>query len=347
MAAHQDRIERQAKLLERIPMNGDDALCPDASQLLEKLGTLYGEEASQTARRRAIQRDLSELVKADEIGPVNPGGKPLRYRRLKSSAVAGDDHPYVLELMRETVRKVVEAEFPSGHLDAVWRRFLQEDDEVGLGQEKLRVVTDTQRLCPADIRKNVLSDVLVALASSRTLTAMYRDRDGKVTSPTLHPQAFVQRGPRAYLYALKNDEPTPVRMYALHRFVSTSVGHEPAREAAGFDLDKAIRSGQVDFADGETVDLELLARGYVADLLRDCPLSPTQCIDDEPEEGEFEVRINARVPATGQLLRWLLGCGDNIEILAPERLRNVVAAQAAKMAAQYAKTQRGATAEPA
>lgn len=275
---------------------------------------------------------------AGQIEPVNAGGKPLRYRRLKDSAVGGDDHRYVLELMRETVRSVVEAEFPAGHLDAVWRRLLQEDAEVGLGPDKLRVVTDTQRLCPADIKPKVLADVLEALALSQTLNARYRDRGDKVTSPTLHPQAFVQRGPRAYLYALKNDETTPVRMYALHRFVSTSIGQTPARQAENFDLEKVICSGQVDFADGETVALELLARGYVADLLRDCPLSPTQQIEDEPERSPFNARVKARVPATGQLLRWLLGCGDNIEVLAPERLRNVVATQAAKMAERYAQS---------
>lgn len=317
-------------------MNGDDLLCPDASQLLEKLGMLYGEEAAPAARRRAVQRDLVELVEAGEIEAVNPGGKPLRYRRMKSSAVDGDDHRYVLELMRETVRNVVEAEFPAGHLDAVWRRFLQDDTDVGLGPDKLRVVTDTQRLRPADIKRNVLADVLEALALSRTLEVKYRDRDDKVTAPTIHPQAFVQRGPRAYLYALKDEENAPVRMYALHRFVTTSVGKEPARRATGFDLDKIIRSGLADFADGETVELELLARGYVADLLRDCPLSMVQRIDDEPDGHPFKARVKATVPATGQLLRWLLGCGDNIEVIAPERLRNVVATQAAKMAAQYA-----------
>lgn len=346
MAAHQERIERQAKLLERIPMNGDDAFCPDASQLLEKLGTVYGEEASPEARRRAIQRDLRELVEAEQIEPVNRGGKPLRYRRLKDAVTEGDDHRYVLELMRETVRKVVETEFPAGHLDAVWRRLLQSDTNVGLGPDKLRVMSDTQRLCAADIKPKVLADILEALALSRTLNARYRDRTDKVTSPILHPQAFVQRGPRAYLYALKDDEAEPVRMYALHRFMRTSVGRAPGRQAQGFNLDQKIRSGQADFADGETVVLKLLARGYVADLLRDCPLSQQQRIDDEPEGRPFSARIEAKVPATGQLLRWLLGCGDNIEVLAPEKLRTVVATQAAKMAAHYVQPEVSERPEP-
>ena len=39
--------------------------------------------------------------------------------------------------------------------------------------------------------------------------------------------------------------------------------------------------------------------------------------------------------STGQLLRWLLGAGDNLEVMGPGDLRRVVAAQAAKAAAIY------------
>lgn len=334
MAAHLDRIDRQAKLETLIPAHGDPESCPDVSRLLEKLGSLYGDDATPSARRRAVQRDLGELLDGGRIEAVNPGGKPLRYRRVKHGSAPEDD-PYTRKYLRETVRNIVETEFPAGHLDAVWKALLESDTDVGLGPDKLRIVSDTQRLRPAEIRPAVLADALEALALSKTLKATYRDRADKTTSPTLHPQAFVQRGPRAYLYALKDDETDPVRMYALHRFLKTAVGDKPARRAPDFDLQATINSGQADFADGELIELELRARRYVAELLRDCPLNGTQRMEDEPEGSDFDMRVSAAVPATGQLLRWLLGCGDNLEVVAPERLRNVVATQAAKVAALY------------
>ena len=76
-------------------------------------------------------------------------------------------------------------------------------------------------------------------------------------------------------------------------------------------------------------------RGYLADLLSVCPLSEGQRIEDEPEDSAFILRISARVPSTGQLLRWLLGAGPNLEVLAPDDLRHVMAVQTAKMAAVY------------
>lgn len=57
--------------------------------------------------------------------------------------------------------------------------------------------------------------------------------------------------------------------------------------------------------------------------------------EDEPGGSGFALRIQARLPETGQLLRWLLGAGDNLEVLEPEELRHTVAEQARKMAAVY------------
>ena len=76
-------------------------------------------------------------------------------------------------------------------------------------------------------------------------------------------------------------------------------------------------------------------RGYLADLLSVCPLNDEQRIDDEPEDSDFDLRISARVASTGQLLRWLLGAGPNLEVVAPADLRHMMAVQTAKMVAVY------------
>jgi CheY-like chemotaxis protein len=108
------------------------------------------------------------------------------------------------------------------------------------------------------------------------------------------------------------------------------------RRALQRDLDQAIANGQVDFGRGERIDLELRVRGYLVTVLTACPLAADQRFEDEPLDADFEIRVWAQVPQTGQLLRWLLGAGDNVEVVDPPDLRRVVAAQAAKMAALYA-----------
>ena len=104
---------------------------------------------------------------------------------------------------------------------------------------------------------------------------------------------------------------------------------------ASDDLDRAIATGQADFNNGEMQRLVILVRGYVTDLLRDCPFARRQVVIDEPEGSDFTARVTATVPMTGQLFRWLLGGGDNLKVLEPEALARALAAQSAKVAALY------------
>lgn len=333
MAVFKERVERLQALIALIPRSAAPECCPDAGALLARAASYFENNATPSARRRAIQRDLEELLAGGEVEVVNPSGKPLRYRR--ADAVLGEDDPYLLDYARRTTREFIESALPLRAIERLWPRVLSGSDGFELGEDKLRIISDTLRLLPADIRAGVLVDCLEALARGRVLQARYRDNVGKRSQPVLHPQGMLQRGPRIYLFALKNDESEPVRMYALHRMISSAVGEEPAREAPGFDLESLINGGNADFAGEQRFDLCLRARGYVADLLSDCPLCEGQQITDEPDGSEFEVLVRATVPASGQLLRWLLGCGDKLEVVGPDELRQVMMAQTRKAAALY------------
>ena len=266
MAAYKERIDRLAMLVTLIPVHLAKEDCPDPGRLLTSMAEQYDLRAS----RRAIQRDLEALVKEGRIAVVNPGGKPLRYRRLvDADAVDLRMWDYARQLMGALIRDAL----PERRLERIWAKLREEGDEFGLGEDKLCILSDTQRLLPADIREDVLAATLEALSLSQTLQAAYRDREGKLTRPTLHPQALLQRGPRLYLFALKNDEAEPVRMYALHRFISAKLGDGAARISGSFNLQSAVRKGQVDFAGDHQVALELRVRGYVAELLRDTHLA--------------------------------------------------------------------------
>lgn len=330
-AAYKDRIERIDQLEMLIPRNIRAHDCPDPGRLLELGASLYEHCATVEARRRAIQRDLEALVDAERIEVVNPGGKPRRYRKCRA---ANEHDPYLWDYARRTIESVLQTAWPNGPLEAVAKRLLGSDSGIELDDDKLLIISDSQRLLPAAIRAGVLADVLEALARAQTLLIGYRDAAGKVTRPVIHPQALLQRGPRLYLFALKNDE-TDVRMYALHRITSSALGETPARQKEGFDLAREVHSGSADFGAGQTIDLVLRARGYIADLLRECALSANQRIEDEEEESDFDLRVSATVPATGQLLRWLLGFGDKVEVLEPKELRAVVAGQLAKASGIY------------
>jgi hypothetical protein len=332
-AVHTTRIDRLKRLERLLPRDLSSVESgPDGARLLAIRGDAYAAK-SDTARLRKLQRDLDELVKEGRIEAVNPGGKPLRYRRLTDDL---NDDPPVLQYALEQIRDLIAEYVPKRQLDRFWQRVLTEVDGPVLDRTRLRIVTDTLRLQPVELHPKVLSAVIEALAQGHALDINYRNAEDLCAPARIHPQALLQRGPIPYLFALKNDEGAPVRLYALHRMVRAEVASDTAaRAAAGFDLDRAIAGGQADFGQGELIDLELRVRGYLATVLTACPLAPGQWFEDEPEGSEFDLRVSARVPSTGQLLRWLLGAGENLEVLSPPDLRHVVAVQAGKMAAIY------------
>ena len=324
-ARYHSRIQRLRRLETLLPPATTTAsACPDAGRLMHILGDEYG-TGDGPARRRALQRDLLQLLKEGRIAAVNPGSKPLRYRRL------GDDvteDPLIWQYTLQQVRDLIAEAVPQRRLDGLWERLRYEFDGPLLDDQRLRVVADNLRLRPAELCPAVLTAVIQALAQHLALRVLYEGADGKRGEAIVHPQALIQRGPIPYLLALKNDEAEPVRFYALHRMIRAELlPATPARAAAGFDLDQVIASGKIDFGQGQMIDLELRVRGYLATLLATCPLSDDQHLVDEPEGSDFLLRVTARIPSTGQLLRWLLGAGDKVEVIGPPELRKLVACQ--------------------
>ena len=334
-ATYPSRIQRLRRLQAKLPRPGTpEGGCLIISQLLLLMPDCYGQGPEPT-RRRAMQRDLDELEAEGLIEVVNPGGKPQRYRLVSEDLVEDEaDWQYLISHIHDLVHDLL----PQHRLDRFLARLNRALDGPLLDERKLRLVPDNLRLCPPAIHAGVLEAVFTALLKDCALEILYENARGERGPALIHPQAMIQRGPTPYLFALKNDENAPVRTYALHRMIRAQARLcEAGRKAVGFDLDQVITSGQVDFGRGAVIDLELRVRGYAVEVLRACPITPAQFIEDEAEDAPFVARVRVRVPETGALLRWLLGLGDNVEVVAPAGLRRVMGEQALRMARHYAR----------
>ena len=332
-ANYLSRIQRLRRLQGMLPPPGTPkGECLIISQLLDRMPNGYG-DGSEPTRRRAMQRDLDELAAEGLIEVVNPGGKPQRYRQAGKPLLQEEaDWQYLLSHIHDQIQGLL----PPQRLNRVWDRLLGVLGSSLHDEGKRRPMPDTLRLCPPAIPPGVLEAVIAALQKDCALEVRYEDAQGQRATARLHPQALLQRGPIPYLFALKNDETAPVRTYALHRMLrARALLTVPVRQAPGFDLDQAIASGQVDFGRGKVIDLELRVRGYAVEVLRVCPITPAQRIEDEPADSPFLARVRVQVPETGALLRWLLGLGENVEVVAPAILRQVMREEAFKMARHY------------
>ena len=77
MAAYKERIDRLNMLAKLIPAHLSKSDCPDPGRLLGSMAEQYDPLASESARRRAIQRDLEALVNyLNQAGPPAPNGEP-------------------------------------------------------------------------------------------------------------------------------------------------------------------------------------------------------------------------------------------------------------------------------
>jgi predicted DNA-binding transcriptional regulator YafY len=137
----------------------------------------------------------------------------------------------------------------------------------------------------------------------------------------------VQRGAVTYLVATLYDY-TDIRMLAVHRIMSAQVLDIPAKTPKKFDLSKYISEGAFGFDERGEIELVVRFTEPAVEHLRETPLSLDQKI--EPEKADW-VCLHATVPDTAQLRWWLMGFGDQVEVLEPTSLRDEFSALSKSM----------------
>lgn len=331
MASMQSRIERLALMTSLLPWEGGRVVGLSLAMLKQKL---VDELGSSMPSDRQLQRDLAELIKDGTVAVIKDDGGIPHYVRKTGDV---DDRDEVLdeetwEFLLGKVKQELACVVSSSQLSQFFDR-LRLPSSFGLSESKLRILPDSLRLMPAHMSYEVLGEILRALKSGKALQVTYRSREGNRSDPVLHPQGLLQRGPRVYLYALKDDEEFD-RMYAVDRIVSASMMPLPARSMPDFDLDQRVRDGRADFANGEVIQLKAHVRGYVEQLLYDCPLAPDGKQTLVPQVGGGSL-LSVETPVSGQLLRWLLAGGCNIVVQEPIELRDVIAGQVKQLQEFY------------
>ena len=320
MSLSQDRAERLASIERLLP--SDKSTNPHGLTIQEIRSKLDQLDQDSNRHIRTLQRDLQLLVQEGRVRRLDENSEQPSYLRIEDADEIDDSmwDYFIVHLKRE-----LEGIVTSTELAKLLNRLKLDEHGIRLDESKLCILPDSLRLQPAEINPQVFSTVLRALKEKRALQVSYRDRQEKSSNPTLHPQGIMQRGPRIYLFALKNDEPEE-RLYAIDRIRSATLLADPGRSNPGFDFQQHIAAGRADFANGETITLKAIVRGYVEDLVRDCKLHESQKL--EPlDNGEAGSLLTVTMPSSGQLLRWILAGGENVTVLEPSELRFIISNQ--------------------
>ena len=197
---------------------------------------------------------------------------------------------------------------------------------------KVRTVPPSQPLIPSPVNEEIQHAVYEALLADRQLAIVYKKRGASVLSEhRIHPLAVVQRGPVTYL-CCRVDSDDVLRKFAMHRIQAVTTLGEPVKISSGFSIDEVIASGEFGFGNGKQIKLEAVFHHGVGDHLFETPMSNDQTLTDL---GDGCLKLKATVADTQQLVWWLLGLGDGVEVTKPAALRKKMVNEIGKMSLRY------------
>lgn len=184
--------------------------------------------------------------------------------------------------------------------------------------KKVRVVSQTQPLLPPSIQPEVLETVSQTLYDNHYLDVAYQNAKGGITKARVMPLGLAQQGVRLYLVCrfegFENE-----RSLALHRLQSAVATGLPFERPADFSLEAFDNDGRFGFGSGEWIDLHFRITQNSGLHLLETPLTTDQTVTVMGQPAtHYEIR--ARLVKTQQLIWWLRGFGDAVEVLAPAGL---------------------------
>jgi predicted DNA-binding transcriptional regulator YafY len=171
--------------------------------------------------------------------------------------------------------------------------------------------------------------VEAALAERRTLRIRYhsRERDAE-TDRRIDPYHLTYFNGGAYVIAHCHRRGT-VRTFALERIRAATVERETFVVPPDFDVEAYLRDAW-GIVRGELTTVRAVFSRAVAPYIRERLWHPSQELRERPA-GRLELRL--RVADTGELRRWLLGFGAEVEVLEPAALREAIAGEAGRVVA--------------
>jgi predicted DNA-binding transcriptional regulator YafY len=197
---------------------------------------------------------------------------------------------------------------------------------------KVRIVPATQPLIAPQVDAQVLATVQQGLLENKQCQIDYKKRDaGDPDTYPIHPLGLIQRGQVLYL-ACTIKTYADIRLLVLHRIQEATLLDEASVRPNGFDLDQYVASGAFGWGSTKTISLVAAFSPEAGSHLQETPLSEDQRIIYLPDG---RLQVTATVLETQQLLWWLLGFGDGVEVIAPLELRGQIMDKIQRLSDRY------------
>ncbi len=328
-----DTLMRQWQMLRLIPRHPAKVCTTELMQHLSDEG--FG------TTQRTLQRDL---IRFSDIYPLicDERSKPFGWSWMKNADVMDipgmDSHTALAFWLAEKHLEPLLPKVTSDRLQAHFRAATHLLDQLPVTQgmpawrNKVRVLQRGPNLIAPTINEDVQTQLYDALLRQRRLMITYFPRtDNGEKNYEVNPLGLVFKDGIGYLVCSLWDY-SDIRLLVLHRVNKAEILEKTATVPDGFNLDDYIASGELDFPQGKTIKLRALFSSSAAFHLSERPLSEDQCI---VEQENHHMLVSATVQDTAELRWWLLGFGDQVEVLKPMPLRRSMAEIADSMAKIY------------
>ncbi len=329
--SHHDAIARLLAILKKIPRKSPGI---SAREMM-----IWLNDEGYECSKRTVERDLDVLAShfplfyEEEKSPYKWQWMPEAAPEFPGLTLADAISLHLVEDLLRPLLPVAVLESLRPHFQQAQKKLeaLAETTPNARWIDKVRHVSPTLPLLPPKIADGVLETVQDALLADLQLEVAYQRPDAEEPQTMcLHPLGLVQRGPVTYLVATAFDY-TDARIYAVHRIREANKLSEPAHRPEGFSLDEYIRSGALQFGNGETIQLVARVSEWLAGILSETPLSSDQRLEKTGQE----YQVTASLDDTWQLCWWILAQGDAITVIEPEELRQEIAKELRRAARRY------------
>lgn len=315
---------RRIEILQRLPAKGAGSV--SAGQLTAQLDT-----AGFPVKKRTVERDLEFLLDSSQwFGTLHcdDRSKPFGWSIERSTARRANMGLSVDEALAFAwIARHGGDLLPQGLLQSLSPFFkesaarLRHDARAQAWlQQKIRVIA-ARPVAPAKPASIVvMRAVSLALYDDVQLQIQYRNAQGVSNQMTVSPLALVSRDLNLYLVAWIARYAN-LRVLHVSRIQSAKVKAEKAEVPPGFDIDAYIAEGPFQLG-GDEATVRLRLTHFAGHALLDAPIGQDQVVHVQTDDGQVELSATVRV--SPQFKAWLLGFGVNVEVLAPEDLRQEI-----------------------
>lgn len=330
-----DTLMRQWQMLRLIPRH------PSSISTTELQFRLADE--GFTTHQRTIQRDLALF---ETIYPLvcDDQSKPFGWSWMANADVMDipgmDSHTALAFVL---AGKYLEPLLPTSTIRHLAPHFaaaknvldrIQTKQGVPGWMNKVRVINRGPTLSLPKIDPAVQESVYKALLLGNRLNIRYQPRaNPKRQEYEINPLGLVLKDGLAYLVCTFWDY-VDIRLLTLHRMQTAKCLDTPSTTPTDFSLDGYISAGKLGFVIGKQIALTIIINKEIGYHLQERPLHPDQIISSYDQD---QLLLKATVKNTNELRWWLLGFGDQVEVVEPETLRNEFKEIALNMGKRYAK----------